>query len=596
MTYLAPLKEMNFVLRQLVGVGTVSHTPGFEEGSEELAEAVLSESARLCQEVVSPLNHFIDVNPGTFCEGSVHVTPELKAAYRQYVNGGWQGISHSPEYGGQGLPKAVGAACMEMLQSASLAFSLCPLLTDGTIEAITAAASEELKQKYLGPLISGEWTGTMNLTEPQAGSDLSLLRTKAVATQEGTYLISGTKIFITWGEHDLTENIIHLVLARTPDAPKGVKGISLFVVPKFLPARNGTLGQRNSVECISVEHKLGIKASPTAVLEYSAATGYLVGEENHGLEYMFVMMNAARFSVGLQGIGVCERAYQKALGYARERVQGRPVEGSFLEAAPIIQHPDVRRMLTEMRALTEGARALAYVAAGYADVSSRSADETLRGHHKALYEFLVPIIKGWCTEISVEVASTGIQIHGGTGYIEETGAAQYFRDARILPIYEGTTAIQANDLIGRKLVRDGGAVARTLLGLINETLEVLSKAEVASHPIVSAMRQNLQLGRDTFDDATTFILDQASQRPNAVYGSAVSYLKLCGLVLCGWQMARSLIIALEMQSSDSEFYSSKLTTAHFYATQLLPRAVGYASAIQAPEAIEGALALDISQY
>lgn len=594
MTYVAPLKDMNFVLHHLVGDSLRASEP--EEHSEEILRAVMAECARLCEEVVAPLNKSADEAQAAWCDGAVRAAPGLKNAYQQYVDGGWQGICHPQAYGGQELPKPVGAACMEMLQSSNLAFSLCPTLTDGTIEAIITAASDELKERYLGRLVSGRWSGTMNLTEPQAGSDLALLRARAEPDGNGAYRVSGTKIFITWGEHDLAENIIHLVLARTPDAPPGVKGISLFLVPKFHVDDNGLIGTRNSVECISIEHKLGIRASPTAVLEYCSATGYLIGEENRGLEYMFVMMNAARFAVGMQGIGISERAYQQAVGYARERVQGRPVDGSSSAAVPIIDHADVRRMLTEMRALTEGARALAYVGAGYAESSTSSGDAQARARDRKLYEFLVPIIKGWSTEMAVEIASTGIQVHGGMGYIEETGATQHLRDARILPIYEGTTAIQGNDLIGRKLLRDGGNAAGHFIDLINETLDELGSPNHAKEKSIEAMRHNLQLGRDLLEDATSHLLSSVRNRPNAAYGSAVAYLKLCGLVLSGWQMARSLIIAHELRSTDPAFYSMKIATAHFFASQILPRAVGFASAIQAPEAIEAALSLDSSLF
>ncbi|MEQ7989603.1 acyl-CoA dehydrogenase family protein [Xanthomonas hortorum] len=596
MTYVAPVKDMTFVLEHLVGMENVARLSGHGDTTADLAHAVIEECARLSSEVAAPLNGVGDRSPSRWENGAVAVTPGFKEAYLQYVAGGWQGIAHPSEFGGQDLPKSIATPCAEMLQSANLSFSLCPLLTDGTIEALLTAASDELKDRYLPKLIGGEWTGTMNLTEPQAGTDLALLRTRAEPQPDGTYRISGTKIFITWGEHDLTENIVHLVLARVPNAPDGIKGISLFVVPKYLVADDGALGARNRVDCVSIEHKLGIRASPTAVLQYEGAVGHLVGAENRGLEYMFVIMNAARFAVGLQGVAVSEAAYQKAAAYARDRVQSRPVDGSSKHAVAIIHHPDVRRMLVNMRALTEGARALAYVAAGYSDLAHRSEDPAERAVYRALYEFLVPVVKGWSTEVSVDVASLGIQIHGGMGYIEETGAAQFLRDARILPIYEGTTAIQANDLIGRKTLRDQGATARRLVDEIGATLSALEAVRDAATPAVDAMHHNLRIGRDALVNAVEFLLTQADQRPNAVYGVGVSYLKLCGLVLCGWQMARSLLAAIAYKDRDPDFHAAKIATAHFFATQLLPQASGLAAAIQAPQAIEEALALDPSLF
>jgi 3-(methylthio)propanoyl-CoA dehydrogenase len=463
MSYTAPIKDMLFVMKELAGLDDVAALSGFEDATSETAQAVLDEAAKLCGEVLAPLNVEGDRNPSSWRDGVVTASPGFKDAFRQFAEGGWQGVQHPAEYEGQGLPKLIGTPCVEMLNASNLSFALCPLLTDGAIEALLTAGTEEQKQRYVPKLISGEWTGTMNLTEPQAGSDLALVRTRAEPQGDGSYKIFGTKIFITWGEHDMADNIVHLVLARLPDAPEGVKGISLFIVPKFMINDDDTLGARNDVHCVSIEHKLGIKASPTAVLQFGdhgGAIGYLVGEENRGLEYMFIMMNAARFAVGMQGVGVADRAYQKAVAYAKERVQSRPVDGSAKQSVTIIHHPDVRRMLASMRALTEGARALAYVAATHCDIAHRHADEAVRAEHQAIYEYLVPVVKGWSTEMSIDVASLGVQVHGGMGFIEETGAAQFYRDARILTIYEGTTAIQANDLIGRKTLRDGGAVAK----------------------------------------------------------------------------------------------------------------------------------------
>ncbi|HET9646294.1 MAG TPA: acyl-CoA dehydrogenase family protein, partial [Burkholderiaceae bacterium] len=446
MSYRAPVKDMLFDMKELANLESLTRLPGFEEVGIDTAQAVLEECAKFNEEVVAPLNFEGDRHPSSWKDGIVTTTPGFKDAFEQFGESGWQGLQHPEEFGGQGLPKTIAAACIEMLNSANLSFALCPLLTDGAIEALLTAGSEELRSIYIPKMISGEWTGTMNLTEPQAGSDLSLVRSRAESQPDGSYRIFGTKIFITYGEHDMADNIVHLVLARVTGAPEGVKGISLFVVPKFLVKPDGSLGERNDVHCVSIEHKLGIKASPTAVLQYGdhgGAVGWLVGQENRGLEYMFIMMNAARYAVGVQGIAVAERAYQKAVAYARERVQSRPVDGSVNAAATIIHHPDVRRMLMTMRALTEGCRAMAIVAAGAYDAAHAHPDEQVRKQNQAFYEFMVPLVKGYSTEMSLEVASLGVQVHGGMGFIEETGAAQYLRDAKILTIYEGTTAIQA---------------------------------------------------------------------------------------------------------------------------------------------------------
>lgn len=443
MSYIAPVKDMLFVMKELAGIDEVAKLPGFEDAGFDTAQAVLDESAKFCGEVLAPLNVEGDQQPSAWRDGEVTATAGFGEAFRQFAAGGWQGLQHPAEYDGQGLPKLIATPCIEMLNAANLSFALCPLLTDGAIEALLTAGTDAQKARYVPKLVSGEWTGTMNLTEPQAGSDLALVRARAEPQGDGSYKVFGTKIFITWGEHDMADNIVHLVLARTPGAPDGVKGISLFTVPKFLVNEDGSLGARNDVHCVSIEHKLGIKASPTAVLQYGdhgGAIGHLVGEENRGLEYMFIMMNAARFGVGMQGIGVADRAYQKAAAFAKERVQSRPVDGSAKQSVTIIHHPDVRRMLGTMRALTEGARALAYVAAAHSDHAHAHPDGAERARHQAIYEYLVPIVKGWSTEMVNEVASLGVQVHGGMGFIEETGAAQYYRDARILAIYEGTTA------------------------------------------------------------------------------------------------------------------------------------------------------------
>ncbi|MEI7427974.1 MAG: acyl-CoA dehydrogenase [Betaproteobacteria bacterium] len=580
MTYQAPVKEMMFLMNHLAGLEQISRLPYFSEASvdADTAEAILTESAKFSEEVLSPLNWIGDQQPSHFKDGHVVTTPGFKEAFDKYVEAGWQGITHPSEYGGQGLPKIISTACQEMANSACLSFSLCPMLTDGAIEALIVAASDDLKKRFIPNMISGKWTGTMNLTEPQAGSDLALVRTRAEPVDDGTYKIFGTKIYITYGEHDFSENIIHLVLARTPTAPEGVKGISLFVVPKFLVDDHGNIGQRNDVHCISIEHKLGIKASPTAVLQYGdhgGAIGYLVGEENRGLEYMFIMMNAARFGVGMQGVSLAERAYQKAVSYAKERIQSRDLAGSTGSVA-IIHHPDVKRMLMTMRSYTEGARTLAYVAVAASDAAEHALDEKTRQENQAFYEFLVPIIKGFSTEMAVQVASLGVQIHGGMGFIEETGAAQYYRDARILPIYEGTTAIQANDLIGRKTLRDGGATAQAIVKQIARTEEALAASNSAAAKI---MLEQLKLARQSLEQVVMYILTNVKTDIKAVFAGSVSYLQICGLTLAGWQMARALLEAEKLHDQDPDFYHAKINTAQFYAQHLLTQVPGIAKSI-----------------
>jgi alkylation response protein AidB-like acyl-CoA dehydrogenase len=461
-----------------------------------------------------------------------------------------------------------------MLNAASLSFALCPLLTDGAIEALLTAGSDELKSTYLNKLVSGEWTGTMNLTEPQAGSDLSLVRSRAEPQADGTYKVFGTKIYITYGEHDMADNIVHLVLARVSGAPEGIKGISLFVVPKFMVNKDGSLGARNDVHCVSIEHKLGIKASPTAVLQYGdhgGAVGFLVGQENRGLEYMFIMMNAARYAVGVQGIAIADRAYQKAVQYARERVQSRPVDGSIKASAPIIHHPDVRRMLMTMRAYAEGCRAMASVAAAAYDAAHHHADADTRKQNEAVYEYLVPLVKGFSTEMSLEVTSLGVQVHGGMGFIEETGAAQYYRDAKILTIYEGTTAIQANDLVGRKTARDGGQTPKALAAQMEKTEAALLQIGSAD---AKAMAHRLTAARGAFLDVVNFIVDAAATDPNAAYAGSVPYLMLAGNVVAGWQLARSYVAAhqaLAAGETDTDFMKAKMVTARFYADHILSK-------------------------
>ena len=581
MTYRAPLQDMLFNIRHLANIEQIAAIPGFEDAGFDTAQAVLEEAAKFNEGVLSPLNWEGDRNPSSWQQGTVTATPGFKQAFAQFAEAGWQGLQHPVAFGGQGLPKTIGASCGEMQNSANMSFALCPLLTDGAIEALLTAGSDELKAIYLEKLVSGQWTGTMNLTEPQAGSDLAAVRTRAEPQPDGSYKVFGTKIYITWGEHDMAENIVHLVLARVTGAPEGVKGISLFVVPKFLVNADGSLGARNDVHCVSIEHKMGIKASPTAVLQYGdhgGGIGFLVGQENRGLEYMFIMMNAARFGVGVQGIAIAERAYQKAVSFARERVQSRPVDGSLPKAAPIIHHPDVRRMLMTMRALTEGCRAMATVAAAAFDAGHHHPDAEVRRQNQAFYEFMVPLVKGYSTEMSLEVTSAAVQVHGGMGFIEETGVAQYYRDAKILTIYEGTTAIQANDLVGRKTSRDGGQTARAIAAQIQDTEADLNNNGSAD---ALAVARRLQGARLAFLEVVAFVADQTRASPNAVFAGSVPYLMLAGNLTAGWQLARAWLVAQEQlaQGVDEAFMRAKLVTARFYADHLLTRAPGLRDAI-----------------
>ena len=593
MSYKAPVKDMLFNIEHLARIDQIAQMPGFEDAGLETAQAVLEECARFNEEVVAPLNFDADKAPSTHSGTSVTTSKGFKDAYKQYTEGGWQGLQHPSDFGGQGLPKTIGAACVEMLNSANLSFALCPLLTDGATEALLTAGSDELKSTYLEKLVSGDWTGTMNLTEPQAGSDLAQVRTRAEPQPDGTYKVFGTKIFITYGEHDMADNIVHLVLARVQGAPEGVKGISLFVVPKFMVNQDGSLGERNDVYCVSIEHKMGIKASPTAVLQYGdhgGAIGYLVGEENRGLEYMFIMMNAARYAVGVQGIAIADRAYQKAVQYANDRVQSRPVDGSVKGPATIIHHPDVRRMLMTMRALTEGCRAMASTAAAAYDAAHHHPDAEVRQQNQTFYEFMVPLVKGYSTEMSLEVTDLGVQVHGGMGFIEETGAAQYYRDAKILTIYEGTTAIQANDLVGRKTARDGGLTAKAIASQIEATEKELA----AGSDDAKAVAKRLKAAREAFIDVVDFIAAQAKADPNAAYAGSVPYLLLTGNLVAGWQLGRALLAAEKQLAAgkDAAFMKAKIATARFYADHILTRVPGTRDAIVDGAGSVTALALE----
>ena len=581
MSYIAPVKDMLFNIEHLARIDQVAQIPGFEDAGLDTAQAVLEECAKFNEGVLAPLNWEGDKYPSSFHDGKVTTTPGFREAFQKFTAGGWQGLQHPADFGGQGLPKTIGAVCGEMQNSANMSFALCPLLTDGAIEALLTAGSDELKAVYLEKLVSGEWTGTMNLTEPQAGSDLAAVRTRAEPQPDGRYKLFGTKIFITWGEHDMADNIVHLVLARVVGAPAGVKGISLFVVPKFLVTPEGKPGDRNDVHCVSIEHKMGIKASPTAVLQFGdhgGAVGYIVGQENRGLEYMFIMMNAARYGVGVQGIAIAERAYQKAVNFSRERVQSRPVDGSVAGSAAIIHHADVRRMLMTMRALTEGCRALASVAAAAYDAAHHHPDPAARKPNQTFYEFMVPLIKGFGTEMSLEVTSLAVQVHGGMGFIEETGVAQYYRDAKILTIYEGTTAIQANDLIGRKTARDGGESAKAIAGQIEATeAELLKNGSVDA----LAMAKRLKAAREAFLEVVDFVVGNTSSNPNAAFAGSVPYLMLAGNLMAGWQMARAMLVAAEQLAAgqDAAFMTAKIVTARFYADHILTRVPGIRDSI-----------------
>ena len=545
--YQAPLKDMRFVLHELAGLSEVAKLPGYEEATPDTVDAILEEAAKFASEVLDPLNYSGDREGSKFAAGEVRTPKGFREAYRKFCEGGWNALPFDGEWGGQGLPKLVSTPVQEMWKSSNMSFSLCPLLTQGAIEALLLRGSEPLKRAYLPNMVEGKWTGTMNLTEPQAGSDLSLVKTRAERSGDH-YLVSGQKIFITYGEHDLAENIVHLVLARTPDAPAGVKGISLFIVPKVLPD-----GKRNSARCASIEHKLGIHASPTAVMVYDRAVGYLVGEENRGLETMFIMMNAARFAVGLEGVAIAERAFQRALAFARERVQGRDLVGGGA-AVPIIRHPDVRRMLMLMKSQTEAMRALAYTTAAAMDFAQKTQSKA----HQAFVDLMIPVVKGWCTETGIEVASLGVQVHGGMGFIEETGAAQYLRDARITTIYEGTTGIQAMDLVGRKIAREGGATAKAWL------------AELKKLEPHAQIRKPFADGIKAVEDCVEFIV--AAKDPRAQFAGAVPFLKLMGIVAGGWQMARAAAAAEKKLSEDHAFREAKIATARFYADHVLVQA------------------------
>ncbi|WP_028358036.1 acyl-CoA dehydrogenase [Brackiella oedipodis] len=599
MTYKSPVDDYRFNIHHMGLLEKLNKIPQYAEISQDIVDSVLDENVRIVENTIAPLNREGDLKGAQWQDGVVKSSPGFKEAYKTYVEGGWQGLAHDEKYGGQNFPQTINNATLENLNSANLSLSLCPLLTNGALFAIHEAGSQALKDTYIRKMVEGTWTGTMNLTEPQAGSDLALLKTKAIKQEDGTYRITGQKIFITWGEHDMTENIVHLVLARTPDAPEGVKGISLFVVPKFLVNEDGSLGKRNDVYCASLEHKLGIHASPTAVMMYgdnkgevgAGAIGYLVGEENAGLKYMFIMMNEARFSVGVQGIGISERAMQQAFAYAQERLQGNTIDGSEgRKTVAINRHPDVQRMLLTMKSQVQGARSLAFYCAYCHDMARAAEDEETRKHYQSLSEYLVPIVKGFSTEMSMELTNLAIQVHGGMGFIEETGVAQHMRDARILSIYEGTTAIQANDLLGRKTYKDMGAACQAIGGQVQKTLQALEAEGSDTFKFIAA---RLQKSLKNYADTVMYLMQQGQARHlNEAFMGSVPYLMLSGYLFVGWKLAQSALVANKL---DNKAYHEKIALAQFYAAHILPRTAALGQSVLAGEqAVQSATEVDFS--
>ncbi|MGH8397051.1 MAG: acyl-CoA dehydrogenase [Gammaproteobacteria bacterium] len=595
-SYTAPLRDMQFVMNELADLAGVTRLSGYGDATPELVGTVLDAAAKFAAEVLAPLNQAGDQEGCSFKNGEVATPNGFKEAYARFVADGWNALAIPTESGGQGLPQLVSAPVQEMWQAANMSYALCALLTQGAVEALILSGSDELKKRFLPKMVAGEWTGTMNLSEPQAGSDLAAVRCRAV--REGDhYKLSGQKIFITYGEHDWTENIVHMVLARVAGAPEGVKGISMFLVPKFLVNKDGTLGERNDVQCASIEHKLGIHASPTAVMSYGdngGAIAYLIGEENRGLEYMFIMMNLARFDVGVQGLGIADRAWQLARSYAKERVQSADVNVRHGQPVTIIHHPDVRRMLMSMKARVEAMRAVAYVTATQLDRAMHLEDEMQRGQAQAFVDLMIPVVKGWCTENAMDITSLGIQIHGGMGYIEETGAAQYFRDARISTIYEGTTGIQAKDLIGRKIARDQGATVKGLIAEMRGLDAELAKAQAEDLKVI---RARLTDGIRALEESVNWLVTNFAANVKAAAAGSVPFLMLLGNVAGGWQMARAALIAHQRLASgagDAAFYKAKIGTARFYADHELTKAPGLKESIVAGAA--GVLALSEDQF
>jgi alkylation response protein AidB-like acyl-CoA dehydrogenase len=577
----APLDDMRFVLENIVDLPALSSLPGFEHAEPEMVYGVLEESGRFFSQEFAPLNRVGDTQHSRRNEDGSVTTPDgFPRAYKRYVDAGWAGVPFPAEYGGGGFPWLVAIAMQEMMTAANMGFSLCPLLTQGAIDMLLHYGSEEQREVYLPKMVTGEWTGTMNLTEPQAGSDVGALTTKAAPADDGTWRITGQKIFITYGEHDLADNIVHLVLARVPDAPPGTKGISCFIVPKFLVNDDGSLGEHNNLECVSIEQKMGINASPTCVMAYDGAVGYLIGEANQGMRYMFKMMNNARLSVGVEGLSLGERAYQQAVAYAHERRQGRAPGTPAGESSAIVDHLDVRRMLLTMRAQIEALRCLAYLNAESIDLAGRHPDEQVRTARQELADLLTPITKGWGTDVGVELTSLALQVHGGMGYIEETGVAQHYRDIRIAPVYEGTNGIQAMDMVGRKLPMRAGGVIADYLAAIESTAAELSGADGD----LAAIGKRLSDAHATLKSTTDWLLANGLSDPDNALAGATPYLRMCGIVTGGWLLARSAQAAqhlLDAGEGDTDFLRQKLVTAKFYAEQLLPQAAGWAPSVTA---------------
>ncbi len=579
--YVPPLRDIRFVLEHVVDLPSLSKLAAYQHADPETVFGVISEAGRFLAEVIAPLNRVGDtVGCSVDAGGQVATPPGFRDAYRQYVDAGWGAVPFDQEFGGGGFPWLVAIAVQEMMTSASMGFSLCPLLTQGAVDMLTQFGTPEMHATYLEKMVTGEWTGTMNLTEPEAGSDVGALRTRAVPHEDGTWRITGQKIFITFGEHDLADNIVHVVLARVPDAPPGTRGISCFVVPKYLVNPDGSLGARNDVRCVSIEHKLGIHASPTCVMSYGdsgGAVGYLIGDANRGMRYMFTMMNTARLSVGLEGLAISERAYQDALRYAQQRRQGRHVDAAALESSPIVEHPDVRRMLLTMKASIEAMRGLLYTNAVSIDLARHHDDSDVRAARQELVDLLTPVCKAWCTDLGVTVTSLAIQVHGGMGYVEETGVAQHFRDSRIAPIYEGTNGIQAIDLVTRKLPMRGGRVVKDLLA----QMDALDGELAGAGSGLGGIRAGLVIGVGTLRQATDWILGAA---PEDALAGATPYQTVFGLVAGGWLLARSALAAHRLLISglgEQQFLADKIATAAFYCEELLPEVVGLVPAVTA---------------
>ena len=594
--YQAPLNDIHFTLNEIADFDAVCGLEPFRGVGLDIVGSILEEAGKLAAGPIGLVNHSGDQQGAKLDNGVVKMPDGFKAAYQQFVTGGWSGLPFSEEIGGQGLPFSIALAVNEMITSANMAFSLCPLLTSGAVEALSVHGSDELKKKYLQRLVSGEWAGTMELTEPQAGSDVGALTARAMPQSDGSYLVSGTKIYITYGEHDLTENIIHLVLARTPEAPPGTKGISLFLVPKFEVDEAGSLSGRNDLRCVSLEHKLGFHASPTAVMSYGdngGARGWIIGEENQGMRCMFTMMNHARIGVGVQGLAIADRAYQQAIRYAFERRQGRRPGKHSSASAPIVEHPDVRRMLLTMKSRIDAMRALVLTAGASYDLGRHHPDKEKRELHESIADVLTPVVKSWCTDIGVECASIGVQVHGGMGFIEETGAAQHFRDARIAPIYEGTNGIQALDLVGRKLGIQGGQPLDHIIGQMQSQIDLLRTVKQDSN--LSAIVVPLSSSVNAFKDATEWMRVTYNSDYDAAAAGATPYLQMMGNVLGGYFLTKGAVAAARILSNGTEnigFYENKVLIARFYSEQFLSQTVALKGVVMAGSEVLSAMNME----